>query len=71
MKVICSTMTGTVLQVLVSEGDRVESGQDVVVLESMKMEVPVQAETAGTVSAVKAEVGGFVNEGDILFELNG
>ena len=47
MKTVQATMAGTVLQVLVAEGDRVEAGQDVVVLESMKMEVPVQAEESG------------------------
>ncbi|PTX51255.1 acetyl-CoA carboxylase biotin carboxyl carrier protein [Melghirimyces profundicolus] len=70
MKSIQATMAGTVLQVMVSEGDRVESGQDVVLLESMKMEVPVQAEEGGTVSAVKVEVGSFVSDGDILIELD-
>ena len=39
MKTIAATMSGTVLQVLVQPGDRVESGQDVVILESMKMEM--------------------------------
>ena len=38
-------------------------------LESMKMEVPIQAESSGTVSPVKVEVGSFVNEGDVLIEL--
>lgn len=69
MKMITATMSGTVLQVLVKTGDRVESGQDVVILESMKMEVPVQAEAAGTVKGVKVDVGAFVGEGDALIEL--
>ena len=63
MKKIEANMAGTVLQVLVQPGDRVEAGQDVVMLESMKMEVPIQAESSGTVSQVKVEVGSFVNEG--------
>ncbi|MDA8351734.1 MAG: biotin/lipoyl-binding protein [Firmicutes bacterium] len=71
MKTIQATMAGTVLQVLVGEGDLVEPGQDVAVLESMKMEVPVQADHGGKVSAVKAEVGSFVNDGDTLVELDG
>jgi acetyl-CoA carboxylase biotin carboxyl carrier protein len=69
MKKIEANMAGTVLQVLVQPGDRVEAGQDVVMLESMKMEVPIQAESSGTVSQVKVEVGSFVNEGDVLIEL--
>jgi acetyl-CoA carboxylase biotin carboxyl carrier protein len=69
VKKIEANMAGTVLQVLVQPGDRVEAGQDVAVLESMKMEVPIQAESSGTVSAVKVETGSFVNEGDVLIEL--
>mgnify|MGYP001156483509 CR=1 FL=1 len=69
MKTIAATMSGTVLQVLVQPGDRVESGQDVVILESMKMEVPVQATVGGTVKEVKVEVGAFVGDGDPLIEL--
>lgn len=69
MKKIEANMAGTVLQVLVQPGDRVEAGQDVVMLESMKMEVPIQAESSRTVSQVKVEVGSFVNEGDVLIEL--
>ncbi len=71
MKTVQATMAGTVLQVLVAKGDQVQAGQDVVLLESMKMEVPVQAEESGTVTSVKAEVGGFVSEGESLLELDG
>lgn len=69
MKTVQATMTGSVLQVLVGAGDRVQAGQDLVVLESMKMEVPVQAEESGTVQRVKVDVGTFVGEGDVLVEL--
>ena len=69
MKKIEANMAGMVLQVLVQPGDRVEMGQDVAILESMKMEVPIQAESSGTVSQVKVETGSFVNEGDVLIEL--
>lgn len=62
-------MAGTVMQVLVSVGERIESGQDVVVLESMKMEVPLQAEQSGTVKEIKVEAGSFVSDGDVLLEL--
>lgn len=69
MKHVQATMAGTVLQVLVKEGERVEAGQDVVVLESMKMEVPVQAEQGGTVQSVKVAIGDFVNDGQELIAL--
>ncbi|MDZ5711556.1 acetyl-CoA carboxylase biotin carboxyl carrier protein subunit [Jeotgalibacillus haloalkalitolerans] len=69
MKQITSTMAGTVLQVLVNTGDEVEGGQAVMMLESMKMEIPVEAEIAGKVSEVKVNAGDFVNEGDTLLIL--
>jgi acetyl-CoA carboxylase biotin carboxyl carrier protein len=69
MKEITASMAGTVLNVLVSVGDSVSAGQDVVVLESMKMEVPVASEVAGTVREIKANPGDFVNEGDVLVTL--
>ncbi|PTM59239.1 acetyl-CoA carboxylase biotin carboxyl carrier protein subunit [Desmospora activa] len=69
MKQVQAAMAGTVLRVLVQEGEQVEAGQDVVVLESMKMEVPMQAENGGTVQTLKVAVGDFVNEGQSLLEL--
>ncbi|MBN6185953.1 acetyl-CoA carboxylase biotin carboxyl carrier protein subunit [Aneurinibacillus sp. BA2021] len=71
MKQIAANMAGTVISVLVSEGEEVQAGADVVMLESMKMEVPVTAEAAGKVTAIKVNVGDFVNEGDVLIELEG
>lgn len=69
MAQITATMAGTVLQVVVSENEKVTEGQDVVILESMKMEVPVAAEVSGLVKKVCVEQGDFVNEGDCLMEL--
>ncbi len=69
MAQIQASMAGTVLSVLVSKGDQVEAGQDVVILESMKMEVPVQAEQTGRVKEIKVEAGSFVNDGEVLIEL--
>ena len=66
MKQIQSTMAGTVFTIGVKEGDEVTVGQTVMVLESMKMEIPVEAETAGKVSTINAQIGDFVNEGDVL-----
>ncbi|WP_270181774.1 biotin/lipoyl-binding carrier protein [Alkalihalobacillus sp. CinArs1] len=66
MNEIKSSMAGTVLNVMVSEGDSVTSGQELVMLESMKMEIPVEGTEDGTVAEVKVTIGDFVNEGDVL-----
>lgn len=60
MTTILSEMAGTVWKVLVKQGDRVEEGQTLVIIESMKMEIPVEAEEAGVVAKV------FVNEEDFV-----
>ena len=62
-------MVANVLTVAVDVGDTVEVGDIVVLLESMKMEIPVMAEVAGTVTAVKVANGDVVQEGDPLVEL--
>lgn len=69
MKQVTASMAGTVIQLLAQAGAEVSAGADVVMLESMKMEVPIQAEIAGKVATVKVNVGDFVNEGDVLLEL--
>lgn len=69
MKQVIANMAGTVINLLVQVGDQVNEGQDVVVLESMKMEVPMQAESSGTVAEIKANIGDFVNEGDVILVL--
>ncbi len=61
-----ANMAGTIFKVLVAAGDEVEAGQDVIVLESMKMEIPLQVEVSGKVAAVNVEEGQFVNEGEVL-----
>lgn len=67
--VIVAEMVANVMTVAVTEGDAVEVGDAVVVLESMKMEIPVIAEHAGTVRAVKVAEADVVQEGDVLVEL--
>ncbi|MEX2104515.1 MAG: acetyl-CoA carboxylase biotin carboxyl carrier protein subunit, partial [Bacilli bacterium] len=66
MKSCVASMAGTVIRVEVKVGDNVSAGQDVVILESMKMEVPVTVESTGIVKAIKVQAGDFVNEGDLL-----
>ena len=62
-------ITGTVWKIEVSVGDRVEEGDTVVILESMKMEMPVEAEDDGTVAEILVEEGQSVSEGDPLVVL--
>jgi acetyl-CoA carboxylase biotin carboxyl carrier protein len=69
MTQVKSTMAGTVFTVNVSEGEEITAGQVVMVLESMKMEIPVESATAGKVTEIKAQVGDFVNEGDVLLTI--
>lgn len=64
-----ASMAGTIFKVLVQSGDSVAPGQDVIILESMKMEIPIQAEMGGTVKEVKVGEGEFVNEGGVLLTL--
>ena len=66
---IVAEMVANVMTVTVAEGDTVETGDTVVVLESMKMEIPVIAEAPGTVRAVKVAAADVVQEGDVLVEL--
>lgn len=69
MNNVISNMTGSVWKILVQVGDVVEEGQDVVILESMKMEIPIAVEQSGTVKEIKINEGDFVNDGDVLIEL--
>jgi acetyl-CoA carboxylase biotin carboxyl carrier protein len=69
MHVIASPMAGTVARVLVQVGNTVTSGQDVVILESMKMEIAIQADASGTVRIVQVTEGEFVDEGTTLIEI--
>jgi acetyl-CoA carboxylase biotin carboxyl carrier protein len=63
-------ITGTVWKIECQVGDTVQEGDTVVVLESMKMEMPVEAEDAGVVSEILCEEGQAVNEGDTLVVLD-
>ncbi|MEK4485012.1 acetyl-CoA carboxylase biotin carboxyl carrier protein subunit [Psychrobacillus sp. FSL H8-0484] len=66
MKNLESTMAGTVFTVNVAVGEEVAVGQVLIVLESMKMEIPIESEVAGKVATINVSEGDFVNEGDIL-----
>ncbi len=62
-------ITGTVWKIEVGVGDQVDEGDTVVILESMKMEMPVEAEDPGTVTEIRCEEGQSVQEGDVLVVL--
>ncbi len=66
---IVSEMVANVLRVEVDAGERVTEGDALVLLESMKMEIPVFTEVAGVVRAVKVSTGDVVQDGDVLVEI--
>ncbi|MCM3710034.1 biotin/lipoyl-binding carrier protein [Sporosarcina luteola] len=66
MTQVKAAMAGTVFTVNVAEGEEVQAGQVIIVLESMKMEIPVETEIGGKVTSVNVQVGDFVNEEDVL-----
>ncbi|BCN50067.1 biotinylated protein TB7.3 [Prescottella equi] len=59
-------MVSTVYQVVVSAGEEVDEGDTLVILESMKMEIPVLAEVAGKVTSVDVKVGDVIQQGDLI-----
>ena len=63
---VLAEMVANVWKVLVSEGDDVAEGDTLVILESMKMEIPVEATASGKVSEVGVQEGGVVQEGDVI-----
>ncbi|WP_164668871.1 acetyl-CoA carboxylase biotin carboxyl carrier protein subunit [Virgibacillus doumboii] len=65
MSEVKASMAGSVWKIVVSAGEQVEEDQDIVILESMKMEIPIAAEK-GTVKELKVAEGDFVNEGDVI-----
>lgn len=69
MTEILAEMVANVLTVEVEVGTEIAAGDTVLLLESMKMEIPVIAETGGTVTAVKVAPGDVVQEGDVLVQL--
>jgi acetyl-CoA carboxylase biotin carboxyl carrier protein len=62
-------MVANVWKVLVSEGDHVDDGDTLVILESMKMEIPVLAEGSGTLTKLHVAEGDVVQEDDLIAEI--
>ena len=67
---IAAPMPGKVLRILVSEGDQVQTGDGLIVLEAMKMETTLAAESAAIVKRVRVEEGQTVDHGAVLIELS-
>ena len=66
---LAAPMPGLIVGIEVTEGDEVEQGQGLVIMEAMKMENELTADSAGTVTAVHVEVGQAVNKDEILLTL--
>ena len=65
-KEIRAEMVANVWKIVVTQGDTVAGGDTLVILESMKMEIPVLAESDGVVTALHVAEGDVVQEGDII-----
>jgi acetyl-CoA/propionyl-CoA carboxylase biotin carboxyl carrier protein len=66
---LASPMQGTIVKIAVAEGETVEAGDLVVVLEAMKMEQPLNAHKSGTVANLTAEVGATVSSGAVICDI--
>ncbi len=69
MAEIRAEMVANVWKVVAAQGDRVDDGDTLVILESMKMEIPVLAEAAGTITSIHVAEGDVVQEGDLIAEI--
>ncbi len=69
MAKLAAHITGTVVRIEKKPGDAVEIGDPVVILESMKMEMPLEAPSAGKVKEIRCTEGQAVSEGDVLVVL--
>lgn len=66
---VTAEMVANVVQIVAAVGTEVAAGDTLLLLESMKMEIPVLAETGGTVSEVRVQPGDVVQEGDVMVVL--
>ena len=63
-------MTGTIFSIETTVGTQVDEGDELLIIESMKMEIPVEAPGAGRVAEIRVEEGQSVEEGDVLVVLD-
>ncbi|MGN1400604.1 MAG: acetyl-CoA carboxylase biotin carboxyl carrier protein subunit [Bacillus sp. (in: firmicutes)] len=66
MSEVKASMAGSVWKIVGEVGESVSEGQEIIILESMKMEIPITADSAGTLAELKVKENDFVNEGDVL-----
>ena len=66
MAEVRAEMVANVWKVVAAEGDQVDDGDTLVILESMKMEIPVLAESSGVVAEIAVNEGDVVQEGDLI-----
>ena len=66
MAEVQAEMVANVWKIVVAEGDSIASGDPIVILESMKMEIPVESPVDGTVREIRVQEGGVVQEGDVI-----
>ena len=69
MTEVTSYITGVIARIEVAVGERVDAGAVLLVLESMKMEMPIEAPVAGTVASIPGKAGDSVLEGDVVATL--
>ncbi|NEU31482.1 acetyl-CoA carboxylase biotin carboxyl carrier protein subunit [bacterium LRH843] len=69
MSVVRVPITGSIWKILINVGDDVSAGDEVAILESMKMEIPIESEVDGKVTAILKNEGDFVEEGEVLLEI--
>ena len=70
MAEVRAEMVANVWKVVAKEGDQVDDGDTLVILESMKMEIPVLAEVDGVVSEIAVQPGDVIREGDVIAVIN-
>ena len=70
MAEIRAEMVANVWKVVAAQGDHVDDGDTLVILESMKMEIPVLADAAGTVTTMHVVEGDVIQEGDLIAEIS-
>ncbi len=67
---VVAEMVANVWKIVVAPGEKVEAGDTICILESMKMEIPVEATASGTVTTINVVEGGVVQEGDVIAVIN-